>query len=105
MAGRRIRASVVAAGPQSALGEVVSPSSQHSDRGHDVSILMAMIGPVGRWRGVEPRSKVSIVIMRPPQHGLAHAPIFRRHAQGLAERLSCRSLCRREAAHCNAESK
>jgi len=43
-----ICASVVAAGPQPALGEVVSGSSQDSDGGHDVSILMAVIGPVGR---------------------------------------------------------
>ena len=40
MMGRRICASVVAAGPQPALGEVTA-SSQDSDRGHDVSILMA----------------------------------------------------------------
>jgi hypothetical protein len=48
MAGGRICASVVAAGPQPALSQVVSASSPRSDRGHDVSILMAMIGPVGR---------------------------------------------------------
>src|SRR6266702_3254251 len=48
MAGRRLGASVVAAGPPPAPGEIVTASSQHSDRGHDVSILMAMIGPVGR---------------------------------------------------------
>jgi hypothetical protein len=48
MMGRRICASGVAAGPQPALGEVVAASSRHSDRGHDVSILMAMIGPLGR---------------------------------------------------------
>jgi hypothetical protein len=46
--GRRTCASMVAAGPQPALGEVISASSQDSDRGHDVSILMATIGPVGR---------------------------------------------------------
>ena len=45
---RRICASVVAAGPQPALGEVVTVSSQGSDRGHDVSILMAVTGAVGR---------------------------------------------------------
>jgi len=39
---------MVAAGPQPAPSEVVIASSQDSDRGHDVSILMAMIGPVGR---------------------------------------------------------
>jgi hypothetical protein len=47
MMGRRICASVVAAGPQPALGEVVTVSSQGSDRGHDLSILMAVTGPVG----------------------------------------------------------
>jgi hypothetical protein len=46
--GRRTWASMVAAGPQPAPSEVVSASSPDSDRGHDVSILMATIGPVGR---------------------------------------------------------
>jgi len=46
--GWRIGASMVAAGPQPALGKVVTASSQSSDGGHDVSILMAVIGPVGR---------------------------------------------------------
>jgi hypothetical protein len=36
------------------------------DGAHEVSIL---IGTVGRYRGVEPRSKVSMMIMRPPQQG------------------------------------
>jgi hypothetical protein len=48
LSGRRICASVVGGGPQPTLGKVVSASFQHSDRGHDVSILMAMIGSVGR---------------------------------------------------------
>jgi len=48
MAGGRICPSVVAAGPEPALGEVVTASSRHSGRGHDESILMAVIGPVGR---------------------------------------------------------
>jgi hypothetical protein len=52
-----------------ALGLDVTSLSRRRDRGHDVSILTALIGPVGRCRGVEPRSKISIVIMRPPQHG------------------------------------
>jgi hypothetical protein len=47
LSGRRI-SSVVGAGLQPTLGRVVSASLQHSDRGHDVSILTAMIGPVGR---------------------------------------------------------
>src|SRR5215471_21510504 len=36
---------------------------------HDVSILIASIGPCGRCRGVEPRAKVSMMIMRPLQCG------------------------------------
>jgi hypothetical protein len=32
-----------------------------------VSILIATVGAVGRYRGVRPRSKVSTMIMRPPQ--------------------------------------
>ena len=36
------------------------------ERHHDVSIL---IGLDGRVRGVEPLSKVSMMTMRPPQHG------------------------------------
>jgi hypothetical protein len=38
---------VIGAGLQSTLGKVIS-ASLHSDRGHDVSILTTMIGPVGR---------------------------------------------------------
>ncbi len=41
------------------------------DGGHEVSILMTIVGPVGRCRGVAPRSKTSMMIMRPPQHGQA----------------------------------
>src|SRR5712692_8205671 len=36
---------------------------------HEVSILIVVIGAVGRCRGAEPRSKVSMMIMRPPQQG------------------------------------
>src|SRR5260370_1401930 len=39
------------------------------ERDHEVSTLRAMIGRVGRWWGVEPRLKVSMMFMRPPQHG------------------------------------
>ena len=38
-------------------------------RDHDVSMAIADAGVVGRYRGVEPRSKVSMMIMRPPQQG------------------------------------
>ena len=45
------------------------PAFQIGSRAHDVSMLIVTIGAVGRYRGVEPRSKVSMMIMRPPQHG------------------------------------
>jgi hypothetical protein len=48
MAARRIWASVVAAGRGPTRGEIGNASSQSSDRGHEVSILIAVIGPVGR---------------------------------------------------------
>src|SRR4051794_40277542 len=43
--------------------------------GHEVSILMALIGAVD-WRcGIAPRSKTSMTIMRPPQHGHGGLPL------------------------------
>jgi hypothetical protein len=38
-------------------------------RYHDVSILIAAGGGEGRCLGSQPRAKVSMTIMRPPQHG------------------------------------
>ena len=43
MAARRIWASVVAAGRGPTRGEIGNPSSQSSDRGHEVSILMGTV--------------------------------------------------------------
>jgi hypothetical protein len=42
---------------------------------HDVSILIATVGAVGRYRGARPRSKVSMMIMRPPQQGQGCASV------------------------------
>jgi len=36
---------------------------------HDVSILITVADAAGRVRGEAPRWKVSMMIMRPPQHG------------------------------------
>jgi hypothetical protein len=36
---------------------------------HEVSILIASIGTCGRCRGIAPRAKVSMMLMRPPQCG------------------------------------
>jgi hypothetical protein len=41
-------------------------------RGHDVSILITATGGDARCRGIVPRSKISITIMRPPQRGHGH---------------------------------
>ena len=38
-------------------------------RHHEVSILIAGKGGVGRYFGSQPRAKVSMMIMRLPQHG------------------------------------
>jgi hypothetical protein len=38
-------------------------------RHHEVSILIAAGGGEGRYLGLHPRAKVSMMIMRPPQHG------------------------------------
>jgi hypothetical protein len=38
-------------------------------RDHDVSILIAVGSGGGGYRGVEPRVKVSMMFMRPPQPG------------------------------------
>src|ERR1700722_4492876 len=43
--------------------------------GHDVSILIAAGGAAGR-RGVAPRRKVSMMIMRPPQQGQGCGSVF-----------------------------
>ena len=52
--GGRICASMVAAGPRPALGEVIAASCLRRDRGHGVSILVATTGPVGRCRAPRP---------------------------------------------------
>jgi hypothetical protein len=38
-------------------------------RDHEVSILIAAMGAVGRYCGEQPRAKISMMIMRPPQQG------------------------------------
>jgi len=38
-------------------------------RAHDVSILIIDGWRTGRWLGWQPGAKISMTIMRPPQHG------------------------------------
>src|SRR5260370_33620712 len=49
--------------------EVQYWSLRRTDSDHDVSILITIGDVAGRWRGEEPRLNVSMMIMRPPQHG------------------------------------
>ena len=71
----RNEASAVAADREPAISQPGSLWSQPRACSHEVSILIATIGPLGRCRGVWPRSKVSMMIMRPPQCGQACASI------------------------------
>src|SRR6267154_4959177 len=58
------RISLARRGPAAKASSVGAPCCR--ERHHDVSILIGLGGGV---RGVEPGSKVSMMIMRPPQHG------------------------------------
>ena len=49
--------------------EVQYWSLRRTDSDHDVSIPITIGDVAGRWRGEEPRLNVSMMIMRPPQHG------------------------------------
>src|SRR5271163_1387225 len=69
MQWRYVRTNVMVAGRGSAAQIMIFSALCLGDHAHEVSILIAMIGPAGRYRGVEPRSKTSMMIMRPPQHG------------------------------------
>src|SRR4029077_18365742 len=65
LVGARIM--VAGRGPAAQIGIFVALCL--GDCAHEVSILIAMIGAVGRCRGIEPRLKISMMTMRPPQHG------------------------------------
>jgi hypothetical protein len=45
------------------------PAEVLTTRHHEVSILISAGTGVGRCLGAQPRAKVSMMIMRPPQHG------------------------------------
>ncbi|WP_410706283.1 hypothetical protein [Bradyrhizobium sp. BWC-3-1] len=66
-------------------------------RGHEVSILMALIGAVD-WRcGIAPRSKTSMMIMRPPQHGHGGLPLSTMVSVGSSSRSLTASSSRARA--------
>jgi erythromycin esterase-like protein len=64
---------LIAAGGEPARKTSVGTAIDRRRRDHEVSILIAAGGGEGRCSGSHPRAKVSMTIMRPPQHGLAAA--------------------------------
>src|SRR5260370_34401913 len=66
---RQVRASAMVAGVGPACVITSFAVWVLRNAAHDVSILMAAVGAVGRYRGALPRSKVSMMSMRPPQQG------------------------------------
>src|ERR1700693_6568677 len=66
---RQVRASAVVAGGGPARWRTSFAAWVLRNAAHDVSILMAAVGAVGRCRGALPRSKVSMMSMGPPQQG------------------------------------
>src|ERR1017187_3324264 len=62
-------ASMVMAGREPAKQKWCTEMSPPTGSNHDVSILITAVDAAGRWRGEEPRWNLSMMIMRPPQHG------------------------------------
>jgi hypothetical protein len=62
-------ASMVMAGREPAKQKCSTGMSPRTCTDHDVSILITAVDGAGRKRGEEPRWNVSMMIMRPPQHG------------------------------------
>jgi hypothetical protein len=58
---------------------------------HEVSILM-VTGAVGRWRGIWPRAKNSMMVMRPPQQGQERPGAFGSSGWALVEALGQAAL-------------
>jgi hypothetical protein len=69
ISARQARASAIVAGGGPASVRTRFAAWALRNAAHDVSILMAAVGAVGRYRGALPRSKVSMMSMRPPQQG------------------------------------
>ena len=63
------RASMVIAGREPTKQKCSPAILPCAELDHDVSILIMVGDAAGRWRGEQPRSNVSMTIMRPPQHG------------------------------------
>jgi hypothetical protein len=86
---RRMAGRAVALPPVGArAGRILSRRGSHAGRGHEVSILIGF-SEVERWRGEEPRAKISMVIMRAPQHGQVGENGFDAAGSRASRRRSC----------------
>jgi hypothetical protein len=63
------RASLVIAGREPAKQKRSLAILSRADLDHDVSILITAVEVVGGVRGAQPRWNLSMITMRPPQHG------------------------------------
>ncbi len=62
------RSPVVALCRRTRATHLMAASGPIAEADHDVSMLIALAG-AGRWCGEEARTKVSMMIVPPPQHG------------------------------------
>src|SRR5450631_2065440 len=60
---------MVIAGREPAKQKCGTGTSRRTKSAHEVSILITAVGAEGRKRVEQPRWNVSMMIMRPPQHG------------------------------------
>ena len=68
MVGRYIWPSDVAAGREPATDKIRTAPKGYGNCDHDVSVSTGSVS-VGWWRGQQPRSKISMIIIRPAQQG------------------------------------
>ena len=61
-------------GRHSAMGDRLWSSQSHGGD-HEVSIRIAMVGAGGRWCGLQPGAKATMMRMRRPQHGQGCEPV------------------------------
>ena len=64
-----VRSSLIIAGREPAKQKCCLAILPRGDLDHDVSILIAAVDAAGRVRGEAPRRNLSMMIMRPTQHG------------------------------------
>src|SRR6266852_909700 len=83
------RSRLIIAGRDSAKQRCSAVILPRADLDHDVSILIAAVDAAGRVRGEAPRWNLSMMIMRPPQHGHGCASSALVWAQLVSPALGC----------------